>query len=172
MTELLNAIVRIRHQFKTLFRAEFIFVKKSFLVNYFQKQYLKFPARLRFSKKQETEQETRKWIPCPTSTEESRENLVEGLMKIIQIRAFSKRSYKNNEACRRWLKMICCTFLEVSVKLYCIYSTVQARRQGGCDGSASTPPSPRVPEVHFFVDQRLKQSEFRVLFYPNSLIVQ
>ena len=141
MTELLNAIVRIRHQFKTLFRAEFIFVKKSFLVNSFQKQYLKFPARLRFSKKQETEQETRKWIPCPTSTEESRENLVEGLMKIIQIRAFSKRSYKNNEACRRWLKMICCTFLEVSVKLYCIYSTVQARIGKG-DATGALAPRP------------------------------
>ena len=81
--------------------------------------------------------------PCPTSTEESRENLVEGLMKIIQIRAFSKRSYKNNEACRRWLKMICYTFLEVTLKLCCIYSTVQARKQGGCDGSASTPPFQR-----------------------------
>ena len=30
---------------------------------------------------------------------------------------------------------------------------------------------PQVPKVHFFVDQRLKQREFRVLFYSNSLIV-
>ena len=30
---------------------------------------------------------------------------------------------------------------------------------------------PRVPEVHFFVDQRFTQSEFRVLLYSNSLTV-
>ena len=39
----------------------------------------------------------------------------------------------------------------------------------GCDGCARSPP--QVPEVHFFVDQRLNQSEFIVLFYSNSLIV-
>ena len=36
---------------------------------------------------------------------------------------------------------------------------------------ARTPLPPQVPELHFFVDQRLNQSEFRVLFYSNSLIV-
>ena len=33
------------------------------------------------------------------------------------------------------------------------------------------PPPPQVPEVHLFLDQRLKHSEFRALFYSNSLIV-
>ena len=32
----------------------------------------------------------------------NKESLAEGLMKIIPIRAFSKRSYKNNEACVRF----------------------------------------------------------------------
>lgn len=39
----------------------------------------------------------------------------------------------------------------------------------GYDGCVPSPP--QVPEVHFFVDQRLNQSEFIVLFYSNSLIV-
>lgn len=39
----------------------------------------------------------------------------------------------------------------------------------GYDGCVRSPP--QVPEVHFFVDQRLNQSEFIVLFYSNSLIV-
>ena len=39
----------------------------------------------------------------------------------------------------------------------------------GCDECARTPPTgSRGP---FFVDQRLKQSEFRLLFYSDSLIV-
>ena len=39
----------------------------------------------------------------------------------------------------------------------------------GYDGCVRSPP--QVPEVHFFVDQKLNQSEFIVLFYSNSLIV-
>ena len=33
------------------------------------------------------------------------------------------------------------------------------------------PPPPEILEVHLFLDQRLKHSEFRALFYSNSLIV-
>lgn len=48
-------------------------------------------------------------------------------LKLCKLGHFLNGSYKNNEACRRWLKMICYTFLEVTVKLYCIYSTVQKK---------------------------------------------
>ena len=52
----------------------------------------------------------------------------------------------------------------------CSFKTYQHRPVGrGCDECARTPPTgSRGP---FFVDQRLKQSEFRLLFYSNSLIV-
>ena len=39
----------------------------------------------------------------------------------------------------------------------------------GCDGCARSPP--QVPEVHSFVDQRLNQSEFIVLFRSRLVIV-
>ena len=49
---------------------------------------------------------------------------------------------------------------------------MQARREGGVTGAlASLPPPPQVSGVYFLVDQELKQSAFRVLFYSNSLIV-
>ena len=39
----------------------------------------------------------------------------------------------------------------------------------GCDGRALAPPTgSRGP---LFIDQRLKESDFRVLFYSNSLIL-
>ena len=47
----------------------------------------------------------------------------------------------------------------------------QARSEGRCDGCAPPPPPRRFQRSTFSVDQRLKQSEFRVLFYSNSLIV-
>ena len=43
--------------------------------------------------------------------------------------------------------------------------------QSGQGVQRMRPHPPQVPEVHFFVDQRLNQSEFIVLFYSNSLIV-
>ena len=47
--------------------------------------------------------------------------------------------------------------------------STQARREEGAT-SAHAPP-PTGSGGPFFVDQRLKQSEFRVLFYSNSLTV-
>ena len=48
---------------------------------------------------------------------------------------------------------------------------MQARREGGATGALASPPPPQVSGVYFLVDQELKQSAFRVLFYSNSLIV-
>ena len=49
---------------------------------------------------------------------------------------------------------------------------MQTRREGGATGALASPaPPPQVPGVYFLVDQELKQSAFRVLFYSNSLIV-
>ena len=48
--------------------------------------------------------------------------------------------------------------------------STQARREGGAT-SAHAPPPPTGSRGPFFVDQRLKESEFRLLFYSNSLVV-
>ena len=48
---------------------------------------------------------------------------------------------------------------------------MQTRREGGATGALASPAPPQVPGVYFLVDQELKQSAFRVLFYSNSLIV-
>ena len=48
--------------------------------------------------------------------------------------------------------------------------STQARREG-VRRVRTHPPPPTGSRGPFFVDQRLKQSEFRLLFYSNSLIV-
>ena len=44
--------------------------------------------------------------------------------------------------------------------------------RGSATGAfAPPPPPPQTPEVHFFIDQRLKKSEGGVLFYSNIMIM-
>ena len=50
------------------------------------------------------------------------ESLAEGLTKIVwQIRYFLDALTKTTKACLFKFKMICYTFLEVTIKLYCIF---------------------------------------------------
>ena len=64
----------------------FSFTKKSLSVNYFQKQYSTVPASLWFGEKIKKKFEI--WV-----------TLAERRVKIMQIRGFSKRSYKTTETC-------------------------------------------------------------------------
>ena len=61
-----------------------LFHQKNPLVNYFQKQYSNVPAKLSFLRK--------------IGKFKIGLNLVEGPMEIMQIRAYSKRSYEKTEA--------------------------------------------------------------------------